>query len=158
VSGPVRRRVLTLGADRCSDRVARACEDVEERVALRVDLDAVARSERVADDAPVSAENIRVCVAEPLQVLGRGLDIGEHERHGSGRELRPATIVRPEPAQMPMRSASRRATGHAPSLQFETTVTVVSVLGAWSERKETPASYPSSATVPGDDCNQKPSP
>ena len=52
-SGQPRERVRALRLHRRLDRVARAREREEERVALRVDLDAVEPRERLADDAPV---------------------------------------------------------------------------------------------------------
>ena len=45
-------------------------------------------------------------------------------------------------------SASARATGHAPSLVFDTTVHVMSVLRSWTLRNDTPASLPTRATTP----------
>ena len=50
-------------------------EAVEERVALRVDLLAPARAERLADDAAVIGERIGIPVAEPLEQLGRAGDV-----------------------------------------------------------------------------------
>ena len=60
------RRVRALRLDRGRDRVARAREGEEERVALRVDLDAAAVSERLAHEPPVVGEHVAVPVAEPF--------------------------------------------------------------------------------------------
>ena len=49
--GPPGRRMCALSLDRGDHGVARAREHEEERVALGVDLDSVARRERFADDA-----------------------------------------------------------------------------------------------------------
>jgi hypothetical protein len=78
--------VGTLRVDRRGRGVARAREREEEGVALRVDLDSLARPERLADDAPVLGDQVRVAVAEPFQEPGRALDVAEHERDCSGRE------------------------------------------------------------------------
>ena len=81
--GPVRpvvARERLLGGDGGGDGVLRAAEAVEERVALRVDLLAATRAERLADDAPVIRERVGVPVAEPLEQLGRAGDVGEDER------------------------------------------------------------------------------
>ena len=64
-----------LGRDGGRNRVLRAPEAVEERVALRVDLLAPARAELLADDAAVVGERIGVPVAEPLEQLGRAGDV-----------------------------------------------------------------------------------
>ena len=79
LAGPGLRRVRALSLDRGGHRVARAREREEERVALRVDLDPVARSERVADEASVRRQHVAVVVTEALEELRRVLDVGEHE-------------------------------------------------------------------------------
>ena len=72
---PVMARERLLRRDGGRDRVLRAAEAVEERVALRVDLLAPARAERLADDAAVIRERVGVPVAEPLEQLGRAGDV-----------------------------------------------------------------------------------
>src|SRR5205085_9776276 len=80
---PFRPRVVAQGAlrgDRSGERVARAGEGVEERVALGVDLLPAAGSERLPDDAAVVARDGCVpVVPELLQQLGGALDVGERE-------------------------------------------------------------------------------
>jgi hypothetical protein len=63
-----------------------ARERNEERVALRVHLDAVAAAELLAKDGPVRRGHIGVPVAEPLQELGRAFDVGEDEGDGALRD------------------------------------------------------------------------
>ena len=75
--------MCALSLDRGADGVARAREREEERVALCVDLDPVARGECVPDDAPVRREDVAVFVTEALEELRRVLDVGEHERDRS---------------------------------------------------------------------------
>ena len=82
------RRVRALRLDRGRDRVARAREGEEERVALRVDLDAAAVAERLAHEPPVVGEHVAVPVAEPLHQRGGALDVAEDEGDGAGRERR----------------------------------------------------------------------
>ena len=72
-----------LRLDGRGDGVSRAREHEEEGVALRVDLDPVARRERVADDSPVRRQHLAVVVAEALEELRRVLDVGEDEGDGS---------------------------------------------------------------------------
>ena len=57
---PRRGRVGTLRVDRRLERVSRAREHEEERVALGIDLDAVAHGERVANDSPVRRQHLAV--------------------------------------------------------------------------------------------------
>jgi hypothetical protein len=59
--------VSTLRIDRSFHRVARARDDKEEGVALRVDLNAVARRECLAGDLPVRGQQFAVAVAEALE-------------------------------------------------------------------------------------------
>ena len=82
-----------LGGDRGADGVPGAAERVEERVALRVDLRAAVGGERLAHDPAVVARHLGVGVAELLEQPGRALDVGEHERDGSGRQRRHGAIV-----------------------------------------------------------------
>ena len=65
----------------------RAGERKEERIALRVDLAALAISHRLAQDPAVDFEDLAVPVAELPQKPGRALDVREEEGDGSPREL-----------------------------------------------------------------------
>ena len=91
--GPLVGLERALGRDRGANGIAGAPERVEERIALRVDLRAAVRGERLADDPPVVARHIGVRVAELLEQPGRALDVGEHEGDGSGGQRRHAAIV-----------------------------------------------------------------
>ena len=129
----------TLHLDRSGRCVLRAPEDEEEGVALRVHLHTVPHREGVADDAPVPGENAAVPVAEPLEELGRVLDVREDEGDGS----RGSSATRRSYASRALaeqRLSEHLRDGHAPSLQFEITVQVVSLVGSWSDRNDTPAS------------------
>jgi hypothetical protein len=86
-------RALYLDGGTCS--VLRPSEHEEERVSLGVHLDAVARGEDPPDDAPMAGEDVGVALAEPLEQLGRALDVGEDEGDGPRRQLGHTTIVRP---------------------------------------------------------------
>ena len=81
---PVRERALRGRSG--GDRIVRATESDEERVALRVDLDPVVRGERVAKHLPVRREHVLVAAAEPAGELGRPFDVGEEKGDGSGGE------------------------------------------------------------------------
>src|SRR6476469_1500110 len=80
--GPDRR--LTFGRRR--EGVPGAGESDEEGVALGVDLNAAVAGERLAQEAPVLGQCIRVGVAELVQQLRRALDVGEEEGDSAGRE------------------------------------------------------------------------
>ena len=70
------------------DRAGRGREGDEERVALRVDLDAVVCGERFPKDAAVLCESLGVRVRpERVQQARRTLDVREEERDGAAREL-----------------------------------------------------------------------
>ena len=60
----------------------------EERVALRVDLDAAVRRRRLAHDPPVLGERVRVARRpERVEQARRALDVGEEQRHRALRKL-----------------------------------------------------------------------
>ena len=82
-----RRGERRLAGRRRRRRVRRACERVEERVALRVDLDAAVRGERLAQQAAVLGEQVGVRVAVLGEELGRALHVGEEQRDRAGGEL-----------------------------------------------------------------------
>lgn len=92
-SRPLRGSMCALGVHCSSESVPGAREDEEERVSLRVHLDAVASRKRISDDAPVAGEHLAVVVAQPLQELRRVLDVGEDERDGAYGQLGDEAIV-----------------------------------------------------------------
>jgi hypothetical protein len=63
-------------------------ESDEERIALRVDLDATMRDECIAKDTPVLRDCVGIRVrAEAVQQPCRALDVREEQRDGSAREI-----------------------------------------------------------------------
>ncbi len=78
--------VGALRLDRGRDSVAGAGEGEEERVALRVDLDAPALAEPLAHQPAVVAEDALVPLAEELQERRRALDVAEDEGDGAARK------------------------------------------------------------------------
>ena len=84
--GLQRRLRLTRGGR----RALRGRKRDEERVALRVDLDAAVCGERLAQKAPVLRERLGVRVwSERVQQPRRALDVREQERDRAGRKLGP---------------------------------------------------------------------
>lgn len=66
----------------------------EEGVPLRVDLDAAVGVERLAQDAAMLAECLRVVLGTQLvEQLRRPLDVGEEEGDGSGRKVALHSII-----------------------------------------------------------------
>jgi hypothetical protein len=59
--------------------VSRAGEDVEERVALRVDFPPAVRRERVAHETPVFGQDGRVLIPQLLDQSRRSLHVREQE-------------------------------------------------------------------------------
>jgi hypothetical protein len=59
----------------------------EERVTLRVDLDAVVQPERLPQRTPVLGQDARVAVAQLLEQPRRPFDVGEEKSHRPGRKL-----------------------------------------------------------------------
>jgi hypothetical protein len=114
---PVVRDVRPLHLGRRRDRVARAHEREEERVALRVDLDAVVRGERAAHEPPVIRQHLGVAVAQLLEQRGRALDVGEGEGDGAAGKLGHDPIL-----DVPAPASSARATGqvYAPKTRART--------------------------------------
>jgi len=68
-----------LRVDRCEHPVARAREDDEEGVPLRIHLVAAVLAEGVAQYALVLRQDLRVPLAQLLQEARRSLDVGEEE-------------------------------------------------------------------------------
>jgi hypothetical protein len=85
-AGPVVFGERALRGNRARNRVLRARERVEERVALRVDLRAAAGAKVLAHDPPVVAHDVSVAFAELLEQARRALDVGEEECDRSGRK------------------------------------------------------------------------
>src|SRR2546423_15102458 len=79
-------RERKLSVPRRSERVARPRKGEEERVALRVDLDAPVSSERRTERASVGCERLGVPVAKLLQLPRRPFDVREEERDGAARK------------------------------------------------------------------------
>ena len=67
--------------------VGGARKGVEERVALRIHLDAAAAAELLPQGAPVLRQHGCVLVAELVQQPRRALDVGEQEGHRAGGQL-----------------------------------------------------------------------
>ena len=78
-------RLLRRGGGR--NCVRGPSERDEEGISLRVDLDPAVLVDRLADDAMVPGQDVRVLVAELMEQLRRALDVGEEEGDGSGRQL-----------------------------------------------------------------------
>ena len=69
------------------DGVRRAGEGDEERVTLRVDLDAFVLGERRAESPPMLVQRLPVVVSELVQQPRRALHVREQQRHDAGREI-----------------------------------------------------------------------
>ena len=70
------------------DRLGRGRERIEERVPLRVDLDAAAPRERLPQQPPVLGERLVVRLrAQLVQQARRTLDVGEEQGDAAGRKL-----------------------------------------------------------------------
>ena len=94
--GAVRPRMLRqrpLSVDGSEHGVARVCECDEERITLGVDLVTVVRCERFAKDPLVLGQHRLIAVAQPLDELGRPLDIGEEKGDRAAGNLRHALSV-----------------------------------------------------------------
>ncbi len=83
--GPVRQRALSVLGSR--HRIRGTAERDKERVALRIDLDAVVRRERGPQTAAMLVQRVAVTVAELLQQPRRALDIREEQRDDTRREV-----------------------------------------------------------------------
>jgi hypothetical protein len=76
----------TLAVRSRRDRVRRAGEGDEERISLRVDLDALVLSERRAESPPMLVQCLPIVIAQLVQQPRRALHIREQQRHYTGRE------------------------------------------------------------------------
>jgi len=97
-----------LRRNRRGDCVTRAWEGDEECVALRVDLVALELGERLAQQTCVRREGVVVTLAEALEQPRRPLDVGEEERHRSGRAVHHAL---PNPIPLESKSPARLGFG-----------------------------------------------
>src|SRR5262249_61625835 len=79
----VGKRALAIGSR--GDRVRRKSEDDEERITLRVDLDAVVLGERLAEPPAMLLQRRSVAGAALLQQPRRTLDVREQQRHATAR-------------------------------------------------------------------------
>ena len=70
-----------------SGGVRRSGERNEERVALRVDLDAVVVGEHRAESPPMLVQRLSVVVSQLVQQPRRALHVREQQRHDTGREI-----------------------------------------------------------------------
>ena len=93
---------------RGGERVRRAREGDDERVALRIHLDAAVPRESVAQHHPVLAQELGVALPVLAQQPRRALDVREEERNRARRELTHSPIMNRGRAQRP---APRRLHG-----------------------------------------------
>ena len=82
---PVRQRALAVGSS--GDSVRRAGEGDEERVTLRIDLDALMLGKRRPETPPMLVQRLSVVVAKLVQQPRRALHVREQQRHNAGREI-----------------------------------------------------------------------
>ena len=93
--GPVVLRERLLRGDRPRHGVGGGPENDEERVALRVDLDAPVLREDGPKEAVVRGEHLAVALTPERRQEARGaLHVREQERDGPGRQLGHASILR----------------------------------------------------------------
>ena len=84
------RRLSVAGG---GDRVRCARERDEERVALRVHLDAAVPRKRLPQHTAMLAQQCRVPFAMLVQQPRQALDIGEEERHGSAGKIAHSPLI-----------------------------------------------------------------
>jgi hypothetical protein len=77
---------LCLRVARGRQRVRRAGESDEKRIALRVHLDTAVPAEGLAQDSTVLGQHVGVLVAELVQKSRRAFDVGEEKRSPSRTE------------------------------------------------------------------------
>ena len=75
---------VALGGTGRGDRIGGARERDEERVALRVHLNAAVPRERVAQHGPVLRKHVCVLLSDLLQQAGRALDVCEEKGDRAG--------------------------------------------------------------------------
>ena len=81
----VRERALAVRGG--GDCIGRAAEGDEERVTLRVHLDALVVGKRRAESPPMLVQCLAIVVAELVQQPRRAFDVREQQRHHAGREI-----------------------------------------------------------------------
>jgi hypothetical protein len=86
-----RERILRLPSRRDGVTGARECD--EERVSLRIDLDARVARHHLPKEPAVLRQHLPVGVAELAESPGRTFDIREEERDGATRKLAHATMM-----------------------------------------------------------------
>ena len=103
----IRQRTLAIG--RGGNGIRRAGEGDEERIALRVDLDALVLRERRPQTPPMLLQRLAIAVLELAQQPRRALHVREQQRHDAGREItRHAHDHRAKPLGCPARLVSAR--------------------------------------------------
>src|SRR4051794_14680684 len=93
------------------ERVPGPREGYEEPVPLRIDLATTVISTRAADQAIVTAQHLRVALAEQAEKACGTLDVGEQERDGPGGQPRHGPWLRPPGTHVKAINRSRRAPG-----------------------------------------------
>jgi metal-sulfur cluster biosynthetic enzyme len=83
-----RRRERPLCVGRRVDGISGTRERAEDRVALRVDLDAAVRFDGLPHEAAVLRERVGIRLAEALEQARRPLDVGEEQSHRAAQEFR----------------------------------------------------------------------
>ena len=81
-----RGQYITSGS-RGGKRVRGSCEGDEERVPLRVHLDATVLLEAFTQRPSMLAERVRVRISELMEQPGRPLDVGEEKGDSAGGQL-----------------------------------------------------------------------
>ena len=88
--GSIPTRAQCVIASAAAMRPRRSREGKEERVTLRVHLDAALGGARLPDQPAVLGESLRVAFApSSCSSLRRALDVGEEERDGAGGKIAP---------------------------------------------------------------------
>jgi hypothetical protein len=143
-----------LRVPRRSQRIRRARERDEERIALRIHLDAAPPRERVAQHPPVLRQRIRVRLAELVQQPRRSLDVGEQERDGAGRQLGHTEMMRrlvPDVYRRRWRSQCAVSPSAITATKTRPTISMpVTTFRPWVAASSVATSKCSSASIGGD--------
>ena len=81
----VRERALAVCGG--GDRIGSSAEGDEERVTLRVHLDALVVGKRRPESPPMLVQCVPIAVAELMQQSRRALDVRKQQRHHAGWEI-----------------------------------------------------------------------
>jgi hypothetical protein len=81
----VRERALAVRGG--GDRIGGSAEGYEERVTLRVHLDAVVVGTRRPESPPMLVQRLLIAVAKLIQQSRRALDVCKQQRHYAGWEI-----------------------------------------------------------------------